>query len=572
MKAKVPASMAVRSPVFLVTNRYNLLDVLSSGLIVPYEGIEKYYPDLLERTPGRLLLVGAPFNEGVLALASDETDPTSFPVAIELDSNRLSAGKVPSLGEDGQSIEQSIGAPSAIAWAPLGAIPLSAIKCVHFASDKDREEHEARRYENVRVDALPTRTSPELFSEATARITPEAFLAWLSSLPTSQGVDARTFDTLDRHAGAWAVLASALPASANTLGAFATLLTEATSSRPTKKGAKRKPKAAAKRSGVFPGWLELTPAGTRLDDTPPAQADLDTRLFLAALGVFRASSPRERWRPLDVLSSIEASVREMSLSAQDEAELLRNLEPIRSILRNERDFRPLNTGKGLLVAKALLLVMLRPEPQRLLAWDRQASGASDAMMMTAAVLSGLLSGHKRLPISLRSEGLDTFLAEHTAGLLSPAEGVWTTPSRPDQNLSVEEITSENGPTSLVIMWRGLPLLSRTKPPPTLAETMLSMSLSDPAKNELALRIVRALDWSDCVRSVISLPAGEYSLKRGKGSSLMLTTTGFPTVTHALDEARFNERITKEGVPPDREKQLWEIVTGEAPAPHSPAMP
>jgi hypothetical protein len=483
-------------------------------------------------------------------------------VAIELDSNRLSAGKVPSLGVDGQSIDRIIGDPSALAWAPAGAIPFSAVKCVHFASEKDREEHEARQYENVRVNATPSQVSPELFSKAGAHVNQEAFLAWLSSHSAPLGFDARTFDALDRDAGAWTVLAAALPASANALGAFTTLLAEATPSRPTKKGVKRKPKSAAKRSGGLPGWIELTLAGTRLDDVPPAQADLETRLFLATLSVFRESTLRERWRPLDVLASIEVRVRELRLPEQDEAELLKNLEPIRGILRNERDFRPLNTGKGLLVAKALLLVLLRPEPQRLLSWARQASGASDEMMLTAAVLSGLRSGHKRLPMSLRNEGLDTFLAERAAGLLSPTEGAWTPPPHAEQDLSVAEVARENGDASLALMWRGLPLLSRTKPPPTLAETMLSMKLGDPSKNDLALRIVRALDWADCVRTLVNLPAGEYSLKRGKGSTLVLTTTGFPTVSHVLDEARFNERLTKEGVPPDREKQLWEFVNGE----------
>ncbi|MCP3138686.1 hypothetical protein [Pyxidicoccus xibeiensis] len=555
------------SPAFLVTNRYNLLEILSSGLIVPREGIEKYYPDLLERALGRLILVGAPFNEGVLALASDKTDPTSFPVALELDNHRLSVGKIPSLGGDGHPMEQAIGDPTAIAWAPVGAVPISAVKCVHFASERDREEHEARRYENIRVDALPGRISPELFSNAESRVSQEAFLKWLSSLPVPQGIDARAWGTLDRDAGAWAVLAAALPASASTLGAFAALLAEATQSRLPDKGTKRKSRATVRRVGGLPGWIELTQAGTRLDDAPPAKVDLDTRLFIAALTVFRSNVTQERWRPLEVLASIEACMREMHLSEQDEAELLRNLEPIRSILRNERDFHPLNTGKGLLVAKALLLVLLRPEPQRLLAWDRQESGANDAMVMTAAVLSGLLSGHKRLPISLRSEGLDTFLAERSAGLLLPPEGAWATPTHADQDLSIVEFTQEDGGGSLALVWRGVQMMSRAKPHPTLAETILSMRLGHPSKNELALRIVRALDWVDCVRAMVSLPAGEYNLKRGKGSNLVLTTTGFPTITLALDEARFTERLATEGIPSDRENQLWALVKGESAAPH-----
>jgi hypothetical protein len=38
------------------------------------------------------------------------------------------------------------------------------------------------------------------------------------------------------------------------------------------------------------------------------------------------------------------------------------------------------------------------------------------------------------------------------------------------------------------------------------------------------------------------------MKWGKGSNLVLTTTGFPTITHSLDEARFTERLAKEGIP------------------------
>jgi hypothetical protein len=44
---------------------------------------------------------------------------------------------------------------------------------------------------------------------------------------------------------------------------------------------------------------------------------------------------------------------------------------------------------------------------------------------------------------------------------------------------------------------------------------------------------------------------------------VLTTIGFPTITHSSDRARFTKRFAKEGIPPDREDQLWELVTGES---------
>ena len=63
------------SPLLFVTNRYNLLEFLSAGYVLPVSGIQKYYADLLELSPGRLPLLRGSVTGSVAVLFAD-TSPT----------------------------------------------------------------------------------------------------------------------------------------------------------------------------------------------------------------------------------------------------------------------------------------------------------------------------------------------------------------------------------------------------------------------------------------------------------------------------------------------------------------
>ena len=74
--------------VFL-TNRQNLLQVLSSGLVAPAFAYEKYYEDLLRFAPAHVPLVSTPLGQELTDLVSPKDSPAQFPVAIEISSEWL---------------------------------------------------------------------------------------------------------------------------------------------------------------------------------------------------------------------------------------------------------------------------------------------------------------------------------------------------------------------------------------------------------------------------------------------------------------------------------------------------
>src|SRR6185437_1000463 len=95
----------------------------------------------------------------------------------------------------------------------------------------------------------------------------------------------------------------------------------------------------------------------------------------------------EAWSPNEVLDAVEARVREADLADDAVDAIIRNLGRVRSIVNVEVDFEPFRqSGRALVSAKALLLVLLRPELDELLAWPEDETGADDATRIVAAVL------------------------------------------------------------------------------------------------------------------------------------------------------------------------------------------
>ena len=122
-------------PVLLVTNRYNLLEFLSAGLVLPQPAISKYYVDLLQMAPGRLPLVRGPVHSTVVDHVSSE-DPTAFAVVLEVDSALLGDSAVPA--RTATVGRHALSAQEADIWAPAGVLPLSAICAIHFRSQIGR--------------------------------------------------------------------------------------------------------------------------------------------------------------------------------------------------------------------------------------------------------------------------------------------------------------------------------------------------------------------------------------------------------------------------------------------------
>ena len=155
--------------VFL-TNRQNLLQVLSSGLVAPAFAYEKYYEDLLRFAPAHVPLVSTPLGQELTDLVSPKDSPAQFPVAIEISSEWLQSANDNIVG----GLEASRG--ERLLFLD-GLIPSTAITCVHFRSAAERDEHIARPYANVNHEAWDLHVTEGIFIEAEEpKVEPGGFL------------------------------------------------------------------------------------------------------------------------------------------------------------------------------------------------------------------------------------------------------------------------------------------------------------------------------------------------------------------------------------------------------------
>lgn len=543
----------VSSPILFLTNRHNLLEILASGVIAPRAAFEKYYDDLLALAPGRVPLLRGPVTREACEVVSGE-DETAFPVALELDSGKLAASTFPSFG--GQGSASKLASSQALAWAPAGAIPLAAVVRLHFRSETERREHERRQYENVPDVSIPSEVSPGLFNlndSGTAGLR-----AWLGQVAADTTMGAAEYTRVDRLTGATCMVAAAAPARPEVFRALATLFTTSVSDapQPKKRGKKDKEMAAAVGAAALPDWIMSVWRGGGAQPT-----DLESRLFRAALKVFSGISRASGWRPVEALAAIDAEVRTEKLNKAEDAEIARTTDHIRAILRNVRDLKPFRPDSGLDVAKALLMVLLRPEPARLLAWPRADIGASEAVFVTAAALSGALAGYKRLPANLREGELHGLLSERIALVLSRSSGAaW-----PGTGFmtSALEVVEEEG--QLMLRSGGGVVLSRRVAPPTLAQLISGL---DRSKSELAQRcmdVCQVLGWNDCVVTTITLDSAEFHVRaERKGSPMTLRVAGWPEVSVQLNDQRFGERLASEGIRAEHKERVRALLGDHLP--------
>jgi hypothetical protein len=514
------APTAVPGPVLLVTNRYNLLEFLSAGLVLPQPAISKYYVDLLQLAPGRLPLVRGPVHSTIVEQVSSE-DPTAFAVALEVDPALLGDSTVPARAATaGRS---ALSAEEADIWAPAGVLPLGAICAIHFRSQEELDEHTAREYENIE-SSIPLEVSPGLFEGGSVSLDElGAFLAELDDVSSDLG---DRLELSDRVTGAHCLMLFAAPADLATLRQLVRFVV-----------GKPAPKSQAQK-GAVPGWL----SPELLSGRATSAGGVDAALFGACCSVLRAIDRQAAWRALDVLNRVEKAVEEYELAPEDLEEIKRNLRPIASILRNERDFKPFEHGAGLDAAKAFLMVLLRPEPGRLFSWNVNESGADESVTILAAALVGLLRGHKKLSTEYRNVALDRFLAERVA--------VQTAATVPDavKPMVAGEIVVEAAPPSesseaerAIVRLGSQVLVEKLVPTPGLLETLKGADLQDGSVRLIAIDLCREMGWTDCVQSVVRAAGGEI-LPEAKGKFVTFRFPGLIDVEYVLDAKRFRSAL------------------------------
>jgi hypothetical protein len=453
-----------------LTNRFNLLGILSSRIVGPREAYDKYYRDVLELTPGWVPLTCQLPHRSLVEWTTAE--PASFPVLLEIECDRATC--------------------AAVQLVP--AVLTRQVKAVHFPDERALREHKARVYENV-PDQTPRLTvSPRLFEFEAGTRESEIVAA---GRPTPSEVDWRR---LDRWRGAVAAMALA---------------------------ARREPEldllygVLSRVAGAH--WITraLNPDG----DTAGA-ASTNEIVMRASTDVFMDAETAVDWSARRILELVKGRVSASPLSNDERDHALRNLETVRQIVDNERDFIPFSNRPGALdAAKALLLALLRPDPARLATWSPVETGAPDDVQMAALALVGALRGVASMSATQRTVALDDYTA---AAVLAGVTGVEV--ELPELERGVRE-----GAQALLVDGS---LIAQAGQPVAAGDALLAVPGA--ARGAVAAAIATELGWDDAVSTLAKFKSSVSV--RAAGQSLEVRSSSPPVVTYEFDESSFIKRL------------------------------
>ena len=151
---------------------------------------------------------------------------------------------------------------------------------------------------------------------------------------------------------------------------------------------------------VEAGWWRFPPWVWRPDDPQPI--DLNDCLWLASLDVFRHRTVEDRVGPRELAERIASAASRLGHTAEFDGEISAWLRATCSVLRAETVVR-LDEWRSCPVGIAIQLVLTRQEPTAFKTWFKDRPDLPPAIGWSAATLSGLLHGYRRLDTQFRGK-------------------------------------------------------------------------------------------------------------------------------------------------------------------------
>lgn len=403
MNEAYPPSDGMR--LFYVTNRYNLNEILSSGLVAPLAAFDKYYDDLLSIAPGRIPLFGGTVDHSIIEAVSEKNSGDAYPVIIEFDRSTLSGTEVQTLQPNGVEATSSLSGGQFGACAPAAIIPRTALRMVHFLGERQMKDYASHPLSNVRSNPPAFSVSPDIVSKGP--ISFEQLEEWMRDLPPTDGPDQHDISIEDRIGGAVIVANRfATPRSAIMRG----LLHFA-------EGGIRNEKDLAPLAEM-PHWLRQPIRPRRWADTADLPDDQESVLFRSAVSVLSRVDIGKTSDRIGILGDIRDEFRSTGCTSTMITDTDEQLERLEDILLAKERFEGFK-DKGSNVIKALLLVLLPFKLDRFLSMKEDKFRTDDdSIPLTAGIFFGLIKGRKTLPLSLRDAELDDRLTIAAASTLA----------------------------------------------------------------------------------------------------------------------------------------------------------
>lgn len=401
---------------FIVVDRRNLFFWLSRGLIVPRPLISKYRPDALEHAGSRLPVAS---EDAIGALVAD----AEYAVAVEL------APEVDVLTED-KATEPVL--------LLRGALSAQRIQRLHVASAPHADEIRARVYRGFDPSELEIAVTPSFFSSS-----PQ----WTAPTATDDAEQLNDLALKQRESVAGAVF-SMLAGGPDSLSFPLDWMSAEFSSDPIEQLV-----AAVRSTGIV----------TREDDLDLLHKTLVAIFVLSEQG--------------DIVPSRLLEEIFRSLDEPDTAGIRRHLERILQLVQGLDELRPFKSPGGLLTTKALLLYLLRPDPEAVRGWTTEEVNAEPAVLQLSRLLAGFASRYSGLPAMLRKSDVTDRVLDWTALGLQPNE--------------FEIRPSSRDPESSE---------AASAPRPPVDDPVLHLRNEISAgKNDRAIALAKSLGWVDCLQ-------------------------------------------------------------------------
>jgi len=426
------------------TNRANILPVLSSGLVRGRQAYEKYYDDLLEPARGRI-----PVWRGSVPGELRDTLTGGvkgvYPVVAELSPSLLGQSDVVAIrgaGGTERLTEQQRPQSDDLGYLIGGPVPISAVTTLYFGSPEDLEDFKARDFDNV-LPLPAMAVSEDLFAvESAAGVDLPAVIGSAEPAAGTAG-DFRRIDSVMGAVAMACLLAPPRPAS------WLSAIADAISPSKT-----RRTHPAEGVSSV----ARLLEAALHQAVVPDESDSVDERLLSAAVKYLVAAAPKDGWVETGVLDSVAADAAE-GATPEIAAQIQKWRGVVRSVANSDRETGSLDDS-GSLIRRALMLVILRHEPDRIIRSADTPLRPGPMVRALAGAMSGLFHGYSRLSRDLKVDACEPgLLAELAASCWSAVDGA-------TRNITVSSrvklIDALHGEAAILV--RGKPLVTRTSSP------------------------------------------------------------------------------------------------------------
>jgi len=366
---------------YFLTNRRNILSIMSSGLLGPSDIFAKYKNDILVRTGGYFPLFSKGFSNNLINATTDNPD-INFPVVIELDRNKLPDSCAQGLSDTGQSItnvqlHDKVG-------VRLFDIVLNTdmIKEVHFDSQENLQDFLSRMFDNVPVDTFSCTVSPKLFNSDSSL--PIEFLGKVEKIENSN--IERLAITSDKIAASIALLAENMSAQSDVL------LLKSLTTYPY----------IGESDRICEEYNFLIKIINSIVTGAAIECDSgDCKLLSIVLNKLVDINPSDGWVSGDFLDSVHSSYKESS--PDDDYGIDKWHDACKSIINAEMDVtHNIFSDEKNIIKRAILFLLLRPDYEDIVHHSNSYLDPGHKVKTLGLFLAGFKIGYERLSNEFKS--------------------------------------------------------------------------------------------------------------------------------------------------------------------------